>query len=345
LTSKIKLFPDRFRQFGEGSGNTFCLVISPILTNTFEIIESGNYENYRIVVYDGTEKFIDLLGSKIPKPSHILVITPDHYFHSPPSEYLHQVKLCVMACNSTPTSVEAIRHFLRCAEETIPLEQEEKADTFFINCGANKHLRLIDEMYETSAAFSHLGEELIWHEQVGLLRWGEQQLLPSGEISVLPMEVFSEGINLRLKLDGKLAFKGIPVLHSGTPSFCLEDQERIFKTLSGMMNHAVVATLKEGRIVDVYPSHPAVRQASEMLSALYNVDSRYRTLIEIGFAINDHLKLFPGNSAMNEVFAESPCGTVHFGFGLIPHTQYHLDIICPGTKILDKHENVIFGGS
>jgi hypothetical protein len=345
LTYKIRLSPSRFRQFGETTGNTFCLVTSPKLRNTFEIVQEGDYKEYRIIVYDGTKKFDELLSDNtIPRLSHVLVITPEHYFHSPQSKYLEYIKLCVMPCNSTPTSTKAIRHFLQCSEETDPLEQEKKADIFFEKCESSDFLRLIDGKNETSATFFHLEEGLKWHEQIGTLQWGEQQLIPSGEISVLPVEIFTKGINSSLNLNGQLALKGIPVLHSGTPSFCLEDQERIFKILSGMIHHAVIVTLKEGIVVDIHPSHHTVKQASEMLAAFYSVDSRYQTLIEIGFSINDHLTLFPGNLSMNEVFSE-PFGTVHFGFGLIPHTQYHLDIVCPGTKVLNERGKIIFGGS
>ncbi len=36
-------------------------------------------------------------------------------------------------------------------------------------------------------------------------------------------------------------------------------------------------------------------------------------------------------------------GSVHFGLGMLPYTQYHLDIICPNIAVLGKDEQIIFG--
>ncbi|KST65207.1 hypothetical protein BC008_20365 [Mastigocoleus testarum BC008] len=249
-----------------------------------------------------------------------------------------------MACNSTPTSVESIEHFLECGEKTDPYEQEKISEQFFAKGEAASHLKFVDEKCKTVTIFRHLDDGIQWHEQIGELQWGEQQLFPSGEISVLPVDIFTLNLNVKLDINGKLALKGIPVLHSGTPSFLPDDQERIFQALYAMRNHAVIASVHEGVITNIEASDPSAQSAVDMLQAMFDVDSRYRIIIEIGFGVNRHLKLFPGNSAMNEVYANNINGTVHFGLGLIPHTQYHLDIICPSIKVLSDKDELVFGG-
>jgi len=50
--------------------------------------------------------------------------------------------------------------------------------------------------------------------------------------------------------------------------------------------------------------------------------------VEIGFAHNVTLQLLDGNHAMNEVYGglnEGSDGCLHWGLGLTPYTQYHLD--------------------
>jgi hypothetical protein len=343
--SKIIIFPEYLCQFGKGEGSTFCLVTNSRLVERFIIREGNGYKNYKIIAYDVGDDLTRILRDQIPEPSHILVIAPDCYFHSPEPQHLGNLrKLCVMACNSTPTSIESINHFFQYAKNINPREQEKMVEQFFINCETTERLKFVDEKYQTIAEFQHLNNKLQWHEQIGELYWGEQQLFPSGEISVLPVELFALDLNVKLDIDGQLAFTGTPIVHSGTSSFLAEDQARIFEALSTIRYHAIIVTLHQGIITKIEASHPATKSAADILNAMCEVDSRYRMILEIGFAINHHLELFPGNCAMNEVYAVNTNGTIHFGLGLIPHTQYHLDLICPATKVLGKNDQLIFGG-
>lgn len=55
-----------------------------------------------------------------------------------------------------------------------------------------------------------------------------------------------------------------------------------------------------------------------------------------------YLGIRRGNHAMNEVYGGRN-GAMHWGLGLTPFTQYHLDIITPGTVIHNHRNEVIFG--
>jgi hypothetical protein len=79
-----------------------------------------------------------------------------------------------------------------------------------------------------------------------------------------------------------------------------------------------------------------------MLSSLFAVDSRYRNVYEIGFSINEQIELWDGNAAMNEVWGQGG-GNVHLGLGMLPHTQYHLDIFCVGTRVENEKGEHLFG--
>ncbi|WP_437786670.1 hypothetical protein [Sorangium sp. So ce1097] len=52
-----------------------------------------------------------------------------------------------IACNSTPTPWEAIRHFVRVVEETAPVAQQQFTDRFFDVGEAAEHLELVDPAY------------------------------------------------------------------------------------------------------------------------------------------------------------------------------------------------------
>lgn len=340
---KIVVRPGRLRSFGDSKDSDFYLVTEPAYRGAFEIEPDPKYRACEIVEYDGSVEFAAVLSEQIPQSCHVLVILPGFYFKSPsPAVLGPRRKLGVMACFSTPTSVEAIRHFLRMAEQTDPDEQDRRAEDFFARGERAEALRFVDHRYGTAAVFEHLPDNLSWHEQIGVLHWGQQQLLPSGEISVLPVQVFGQNIDTQLEFNGTLALQGTPVLHAGSPSFLPRDQARLFAELACLQDHAVIATLEKGAIVALEATDVSCRRAEQMLAAMFAVDSRYRTLLEIGFGINTGLQLFPGNAAMNEVYGGRE-GTVHFGLGLIPYTQYHLDLICPGTHVESTAGDVVFG--
>jgi hypothetical protein len=346
----IAIRPRRYRQFGEAEGSTFCLVTNRALLDAFTIEEPGSYLSCMILPFDEGESFEDLLERSIPEQAHILVASPHSFFRSPAPEKIGRRKLMMMACNSTPTSLEAVRYFLDVIERTDPHAQEEFADRFFALGEASEHLEFVDNTYGTYASgthakFDHLKDHYEWNQQAGPLQWGGQQLAPAGEISVLPIEILRFDATLRLPINGEVAFRGTPVLHSGSPSFLRDDQARIHAALSCILTHAVIATAENGIISALRATHAAAEPAVKMLEAMFEVDSRYRIIWEIGFGINTALtSLFPGNHAMNEVFGGYGRGALHYGLGLTPFTQYHLDIICPGTQVLGHTGQVLFAG-
>jgi hypothetical protein len=347
--TSIAIRPARYRQFGDASGCAFWLVTNHALKEAFRIEEASGYAEVRIAGCDSSEEFLELLATRMPEPAHVLVILPHSFFYSPPPARIGRRKLMAMACNSTPTSLETIAYFLDVIERTDPAAQQAFADRFFTLGEASDHLEFVDVRNQTyaqgtHATFEHLSDHYEWNQQAGPLDWGMQQLAPAGEISVLPVQILRFDAALRLPINGELAFHGQPVLHAGTPSFTREDQARIHERLATMGAHAVVATVRNGVVDGLRATHPDATPAVEMLEALYTVDSRFRIIWEVGFGINTALRaLLPGNHAMNEVHGGSGFGALHYGMGLTPFTQYHLDIICPGTSVLGKDGALLFG--
>jgi hypothetical protein len=296
------------------------------------------------VVFEKGQAFESLLRDRIPSRAHVLVISPDVFFQSPPQEAVGaERKLMAMACNSTPTDLDAIRHFLKVIEETDPEKQQAFADRFFRLGERAEYLEFVDELNGTKARFNHLDESYLWSEQAGVLNYGEQQLAPAGEISVLPLRIQDFDETLRLDFNGTIALHGHPILHNGTPHFSRADQKRLHGLLNHLEDDAVVAEVRSGAIIDLHARSSRSEIARKALQSLFDVDSRYRILWEIGFGVNTANRLFPGNHAMNETFGGTS-GAVHFGLGLTPYTQYHLDIVCPSTIVrTSKGDDLING--
>lgn len=342
MVDPLTIAPTQISQFGPSEGVTFCLVTNPEMIDAVQVVRDGSYRDYITIPFQAGDRFEDILAERIPEPAHILVMSPGCFFESPPSELLGRRKLLAMACNSTPTSIESLRHFLGVISATSAAAQEAFSDRFFELAEASDCLIYADDRHGTKAILDHLDEDLVWNQQAGYVDWGEQQIVPSGEISVLPAEIREFDQALCLPLEGEITLRGFPILHSGTPSFTREDQSRIHSRLYPMHDEAIIAKVVKGRIVDMHPYQESGASVARMLEALFEVDSRYQHVWEIGHALNTSLDLVPGNHAMNEVYGADH-GCLHWGLGLTPYTQYHLDIIAPDTTVYNDSGQVLLG--
>lgn len=342
--STVTISPGKIRQFGQADGDVFCLVTNPEIAGRFSIAESPGYARFEVIPFCADETFQAVLDERIPERAHVLVISPYAFFQSPKQETLgERRKLIAMACNSTPTDFDTIAHFLEVLERTDPEAQEAFANRFFELGSKAGYLVVEDPVNGTRARFDHQDESYFWSEQAGRIDYGQQQLAPPGEISVLPLRITDFDEALDLDINGTIALHGHPILHNGTPSFQRRDQARLHEALSNLSNAPIIATVEKGHIVKVEAGGPAAAPALDVLEAMFQVDSRYRKVWEIGFAINTQHEMIEGNTAMNETFGGTN-GALHFGLGLTPYTQYHLDIICPRTRVLTDTGDVLIGG-
>jgi len=314
------------------------------MVGLIDLTEDPSYVDHRVIVFEGGgEEFARIMRDEVPEQAHVLVMSPDHFFQSPDEETIGpRRKLLAMACNSTPTDIGTLQHFVRSIEATDAPAQEKFSDRFFELAERGDALEYHDATYGTVAKLRLFERELVWNQQAGLIDWGEQQIIPTGEISVLPIEITDFDETLSLPIDGEIIIRGYPILHSGTPSFSRRDQRRIHERLWPLTKHAVRATIENGLITDVSPLDAEAEKIVATLNAMFEVDSRYRILWEIGHAVNTTLDLLPGNHAMNEVYGGSS-GCLHWGLGLTPYTQYHLDIIAPGTAVTNDQGDVLLG--
>ena len=350
----ISINPGDVRSFGAKRDSHFYLVTNSKVVDKINIINDGSYLSYNKIIFDSDDdatvetlkgSFIQILQNKIPVKSHILVIAPNNYFRPPPHEFIGPTrKILILPCNSTPTDLDIINKFWEIIINTDPKSQEEKAKYFFETAEKADYLEFVDYKNKTASIFKHMHEDYVWNEQGGFLNGGDQLLAPAGEINVfnLPVQEFDE--HLRLDFNGTLAFHGTPIVHSGTPSFSYRDQKRIYDLLSYLIDHPIIAHVKDGEIIDLSVRTKEGEIACNMLQSLFNVDSRYRILLEIGFGINTQSKIIKGNHAMNETFGGTN-GVAHFGLGIIPFTQYHIDIICPNLKVLTNKGDLLIGSN
>ncbi|OAB55234.1 hypothetical protein AY600_14145 [Phormidium willei BDU 130791] len=338
----VDLNPGRLRHFGPPEGASFVFVTNADLVERFRFETQHPYHEVRTLAFDGETSFEDFLERNVPEPAHILLVSPHHLVVSPEEENLGKRKLIVMPCNSTPTDFGAVAHFLKVMERSDPEREEAFVDAFFELGRASEQLEFVDERYGTRAVFRHLNDDYEWNQQAGPVGWGEQQIAPSGELSAVPGSIMEFDPSLVLDIEGELALQGVLAIHSGAPSYLEEDRKRLHQSLATIRDHAVIAKVRGGKIVELTASDPACAPAARTLEAMIELDSRYATLWECGFGINTELSLLEGNIGMNEPYGGAH-GCSHWGVGLTPFTQYALIILCPGTRVLGKDGRRLVG--
>jgi hypothetical protein len=277
------------------------------------------------------EDLVDVLDS-LPEPAHVLVAAPGRLVTSPPPERIGRRKLVCFPAASTPLDPAAFAHYLSAFAATDPAALERRADAFFTAVGDAEALRIVDERHGTAATFDHLDEGYAWNQQAGPVDWGEQQIAPAGELSVLPADVMGFDPTRRLAIDGELALAGTPIVHGGAAPYDLDDQERRYRALATAADHPVILSVEAGVIVDHKATDASCAPAAEALAVLFDEDERYRIVLELGVGIHPDVALQPGNRSMNEVHGPGD-GVVHLGIGLTPDTTYAPIVVCPDTTI------------
>src|ERR1039457_1148579 len=152
MPEKLVIDPSQLHQFGEPMDSAFCLVTNPELIDVISILPTGGYREYLKIPFRPGERFADVLPERVPEPAHVLAISPKSFFESPSAALLGpRRKLMGMACNSTPTSIETITHFLSIMEHTSAADQARFSDRFFEQLNNAQYLVYVDERRGTRA--------------------------------------------------------------------------------------------------------------------------------------------------------------------------------------------------
>jgi hypothetical protein len=340
----IQIEPDKLTPFGEDDVDTFFLVTNQSWVEKFSLHSTIKYKNHNIISYNDSRDFKSRLAKNIiPQHCHLLVILPNCLFQSIPEEIIGNRKILFMACKSGEIGAEGIKHFLKCGYATDPGELQAISDNIF-NKGEASDRFIIKDKADASieADFNHMEDYYDWHEQLGFVDWGGQQIFPAGEIACFSVPLKEESLSSRLfNLSGNIIFTGPVIVQSGPPSFRPRDQMHIYEKLNSVSS-GLNLHISKGVITQIEPMSVDDAEAADMLSSLIKVDSRYSNIYEVGLSLNNKIRLFPGNTAMNEVWGEDG-GNIHLGLGMLPFTQYHVDMFCKNAYIINEKSDLIFG--
>lgn len=129
MSEQITIHPSRLSAFGSAEDSAFCLITNPEIADQIVIVRDAPCEDFLTVLLGAGDEFDEVLTKRVPENAHVVVISPIHFFIPPEPQVLgpHR-KLMALACNSTPTTLEDIRHFVDVTERTSAAGQDAFCD-------------------------------------------------------------------------------------------------------------------------------------------------------------------------------------------------------------------------
>lgn len=341
----ITVRPAALTQFAPAA-DTFCLVTDDDLSARF-VFPDDSQQRCMIVRLGPGEDLAQVLARDIPAEADVLVICRHTFLTSPTAGQIGPGRrLAIMPCASTPVTSEHVRYFLSAAERTDPMAQEKQAASFFEHVANAEDLRIVDTEHGTVCEFDPLADDYEWNQQAGSLGRGEQQIMPSGELSVLPMEITDFSGERSLALNGVLTLRGWPIVHAGYDPALAGRQQRLYERLVPLHRHPVRLRVRDG-IITGYQDSAHDGEAADIVAALdelFAAEPRYRIIWELGFGLNTEMSVVPANCGLNEPYGATN-GVIHLGIGLTPYTEFALTFLCPSSTLDEGAGQTIIGGS
>ncbi|MEY2248769.1 hypothetical protein [Streptomyces sp. BF23-18] len=338
----LELTTSDFDQFGRPAG-TFCLITSEQYGELFSLDSGGGYSRVlRLTLPSGT-RLGELIERSVPEDARVLAVCPGQFLDSPTPRELGGRRLAVLPAGSTPLTGEQVGSLLRTAARTDVTQHARVAEEFFDRVGDSDRLTIVDDVSGTEAEFDHTVGDCVWNQQAGVLEEGDQQIFPSGKLSVTAAEITTFEPEARLLgLHGDLTLRGWPIVHRHRDPADGADQQRLFEALSPLVSSPVTLRVAAGSIESVTPQTPGATSAAVALEKLLTDDPRYRVIWELGFGINTSTQIIPANCGPNEVYGATG-GVVNLGLGITPATRFALAFLCPRSSLVTSDGTAVLG--
>jgi hypothetical protein len=257
----------------------------------------------------------------------VLWIGADEFVHLPLAD-IEGVKLGAISYFSTGFSESSLRRYVRIIAGTDYRSELSIENDLISYLEGARALVLRTPELDTACVFEHQ-EALHWFSLHGPLRFGDQTVLPTGEMSALADASGDFDAGTRLRLNGEVVFKGSPIIHRGDRSVSLEHTSETYQRLAAMEDVPVVAHVRDGRIEEFTAPTPESRRLRDAFEGLVEAEPRYRKIHEFGFGTHKGCAdRVPGNFHPNERWPG-----IHMGLGLGGYTPFHIDLALTEVQV------------
>ena len=335
--------------FGDPEGAQFALVASERIFRDIDLAGSDAYSSTTFITADGEDAVRRISG--LEGRYHVLAITSDLPFASPPPGAVTKVKLGVLPLFSTGYSSEKLRRALDLIQQADYIAQARSAEKILAHLMRSSNADLLSAGATATLQLRGCSQPIYFFNQSGPLAWGRQSVLPAGEVSLLTDAHGRYSVDSTFKLNGSIRLRGYPVVHRGScpcsfakslyltggvaESSCPVVRQQyvdevellsLFHKLEPLRTSDAIAEVRDGHIVALNPGRSDSFGAA--LEAIFDEDRRYRKIHEIGIGLLDASDWF-----MHEDFLPNEMRSgVHLGLGLTPYTKFHIDLVLPNAS-------------
>ena len=326
--------------FGGDLGDEFLLVTSPRIRPVLDV-EAGGLPRVIELSWSGPASRSALVeylaeASRRGRRSSVLWVVDDEFEHYHPDE-LAGAKLAAIPYFSSPFEPASLARSLEIVRLTDYGRQLAIEDRFLDLLDASRSMTFKSPRYGTAATLEHRRAEH-WFSLHGPLEFGQQSVLPTGQMSMLCDPSGSYSFESRFRLNGRLVLRGEDVVHRGGREISAAEVAHEIEVMGLMRHYAVIAEVEDGMIVGIESPEPGENPLRDVIGALFDRDVRYRKVHEIGFGTNPLCTpLLPAN-----FFPNYRHPSVIFGLGLGGFTRFHHDLVCPENEVYCDLES---GGS
>jgi hypothetical protein len=252
----------------------------------------------------------------------------EHYLR----EHIQGMKLAAIPFFSSEFSHRKLRRYLDIITRTDYAQEERLEEQLVQILEESDHLVLETPALGTSCTFHHLEAEH-WFSLHGPLAWDDQTVLPTGELSTLADASGDFTNKSHLLIDGRIVFKGSPIVHRGDPSVTQAETDAMFTRLSPMQDVPVIAELESGFITRFVAPVPEARGLRDTFTELVQAEPRYRKIHEFGFGTHELCRhRLRTNFHPNERWPG-----IHTGLGLGGYTPFHIDLAQSEVTVFAVH--------
>ncbi len=310
--------------YGHDFGQEFILCTSPAVQAALEVVNDTELRLRRLEWRspDDRATLIEMMA-EVRAAGHrgcVLWIAETEFEHYLP-EHLTGIKLGAIPFFSAEFTVPALISYLDIVSRTDYAAEERLEGDLITRLEGAERLELATPDLDARCTFDHLRNEH-WFSLHGALRWGDQTVLPTGELSTLTDASGEFSDRAPFKLTGRIVFQGSPIVHRGDESVSMAETDAAYRRLAVMGRNPVVAEIDGGYIERFTAPVPESKLVRDVFTALVDAEPRYRKVHEFGFGTHPLCRRHvPGNFHPNERWPG-----IHIGLGLGGHTPFHIDL-------------------
>ena len=335
---KVTLDPGDLAPLYAGDfGDLFLLVTSPRIRETLRV-ENRRELRLEEFTWLGPDSRADVIATlrdvtAAGQRCSVLWIAEDEFEHYL-EEDLESAKLAAVSFFSNPYSPGSLDRYLRLLGAT-DYDRELEIEARLLDLLENgRRVVFRSPRFGTSAVFEHHASEH-WFSLHGALHFGQQTVLPTGELATLTDESGQFTTETPFEVNGEIVLKGQPIVHRGNRGVTPDETESMFDALAHMQKHAVILRVDRGFVHEVVSPTSGLNPLHVVIDAILKADDRYRKIHEIGFGTNP----LCARMAPTNFFANERWPGVHCGFGLGGYTPFHLDLACTELDVLVERTN------